>query len=509
MAAAVRSPTFMRVIDVGEDQGFVYYTSNLNEGEFVANYIDRRGALPSATVFSLLLQMLDDLKLLGDRPRLVTQMRLDRVMVSTLQDTFLQLRLYDFGLSTYEAAAADGSAQVLQVCELIFLLLTGKVYAGESPDCFPVLTSLPVNLRTTLRAALSDSTNAFTSTERLRDDVREACCAFVSSIQERSSRKKLVVITATRPLSQLQDLLLEGVPVEKLLGSRYRAEDEGPVGRLPVSIPCVNVKNDQPVMVHLLPSSRLVEKSQYDAVPQQSWRFSADKHPNILRSLSLWESPEWSFLTEEREPGFTLTRLLTERLTLNAREVSVVLRQVLAGLDQSLECGVPRLELHPSNIVLRVGKGGPMQSREFDRLMQKRLDAWPPFVVKLRAHLTMRNLYEPPLVDLPQSLDFDGESQADREYRNRSFVALAVYLLTGEWQVADTPIFPEAIAESLAVFIRDTLEQTQQQGRTVTSADFFSKVRVHHERSRGARFGNSAARHKRRPRENGKRRQRV
>ena len=79
----------MRVIDVGEDQGFVYYTSNLNEGEFVANYIDRRGALPPATVFSILLQMLDDLKLLGDRPRLVTQMRLDRVMVSTLQDTFL------------------------------------------------------------------------------------------------------------------------------------------------------------------------------------------------------------------------------------------------------------------------------------------------------------------------------------------------------------------------------------------------------------------------------------
>ncbi|MEQ1749859.1 MAG: hypothetical protein ABL974_10580, partial [Prosthecobacter sp.] len=427
MAVGVRSPTFMRVIDVGEDQGLVYYTSNLNEGEFVADYIDRRGALPPATVFSLLLQMLDDLMLLGNRQRLVSQMRLDRVMVSTLEDTFLQLRLYDFGLSTDEGAAVDGSAQVLQVCELIFLLLTGKSYAGENPDRFPVLTSLPMNLRTTLRAALSDSANTSTSTEKLRDDVREAYGAFVSSMQARSSRKQLVVIAATQPLSQLQDLLLEGVPVEKLLGNRFRAEDEGPVRRLPFSIPCLNVKNDQPVTVHLLPPSRLVDKSQYDAVPLQSWRFSADKHPNILRSLRLWESPEWSFLTEEREPGFTLSRLLTERLTLNASEVSVVLRQVLAGLDQSLECGVPRLELHPSNIVLRVGKGGPMQSREFDRLMQKRLDAWPPFVVKLRAHLTMRNLYEPPLVDLPQSQDFDGESQADREYRNRSFVALATY----------------------------------------------------------------------------------
>ncbi len=472
MATDVRGPTFMRVLEVGEDQGLVYYTSNLNEGEFVADYIERRGALPPATVFSLLLQLLEDLMLLGNRQRLVAQMRLDRVMVSTLEDTFLQLRLYDFGLSADESATVDGSRQVVQVCELMFLLLTGKAYAGENPDRYPALTSLPMSLRITLRSALTDPANAPASAEKLRDDVREAYGAFVSSIQARSSRKQLVVTATFQPRSQLQDLLLEGVPVEKLLGSRFRAEDEGPVRRFPFSIPCVNVKNEQPVTVHLLPPSRLVEKSQYEAVPLQSWRFSADKHPNILRSLSLWESPDWSFLTEDREPGFTLSRLLTERLTLNANEVAIVLRQVMAGLDQSVECGVTRLELHPSNIVLRVGKAGPLLAREYERLMQKRLDAWPPFTVKLRAHLTMRNLYEPPLVDLTNPQDFDGENQADREYRSRAFVALAAYLLTGERQVTDTPIFPEALSEALGVFIRETLEQTRQQGHTPAPSEF-------------------------------------
>lgn len=60
-------------------------------------------------------------------------MRLDRVMVTTLEDTFLQLRLYDFGLSNDEVEEVAGNHQIIQVCELMFLLLTGKVYAGGKP----------------------------------------------------------------------------------------------------------------------------------------------------------------------------------------------------------------------------------------------------------------------------------------------------------------------------------------------------------------------------------------
>jgi hypothetical protein len=61
-----------------------------------------------------------------------------------------------------------------------------------------------------------------------------------------------------------------------------------------------------------------VENHAYEAVPLQMWRFNPERHPNILRSLSLWESPEWTFLTEEREPGFTLSRLMAERITLES-----------------------------------------------------------------------------------------------------------------------------------------------------------------------------------------------
>lgn len=475
MAADVRGPSFMRVLDVGEDQGMVYYTSNLNEGEFVTDYIERRGHLPQATVFILLQHLLDDLLLFSDRQRLVSQMRLDRVMVTTLEDTFLQLRLYDFGLSKDETADVAGNQQIIQVCELMFLLLTGKTYSGENPDRYTTLTSLPMSLRTTLRTALTDPRNAPTSTEKLRDDVREACGAFISNIQARNSRKQLVITPALLPHSQLQELLLEGVPVEKVLGNRFRVEEGQDVRRYPFSIPCLNVKNDQPLTVHLLPPARIVEKTEYEAVPLQSWRFNADKHPNILRSLSLWESPDWSFLTEEREPGFTLSRLLTERLTLNPVEVALLLRQVMAGLNQAEECGVDHLELHPSNIFLKVGKTGPMLNREHDRLMQKRLDAWPPFHVRLRPHLTMRNLYEAPLVEFPASEAFDGSQQAASEYRNRTFVALASYLLTGARQIGESPVFPESVSDPLATFIRETLEHTRQHKSTPPPSEFVEK----------------------------------
>ncbi|MBV6498303.1 MAG: hypothetical protein CJBNEKGG_00523 [Prosthecobacter sp.] len=473
-AAGIRGSSFMRILDVGEEEEVVYYTSNLNEGEFALDYVTRRGALPPATAFALLLQLLDDVLLMGDRQRLVPQLMMDRAMVATVEDTFLQLRLFDYGLGHPELPGNDGR-HASQVCQLIFLLLTGQAYNGDNPDRYPALTALPMSLRTSLRAALVDPGSASVSIEKLRDDVREAYTSLVSSIHARNSRKQLVLTAALQPRSQLQDLLLEGVPVERVLGSRFTVEDEESARRHPFSIPCLNSKNEQPITVHLLPPSRIVEKTLYDAVPLQSWRFNPDKHPNILRSLSLWESPEWSFLTEEREPGFSLSRLLTERLALNPAEVLVVLRQVQAGIEQALDCGVQRLDLHPSNLFLRVGKNGPTLAREHERLMQKRLDAWPPFHVKLRAHVTMRHLYEPPLAEPPDAGRFDNEHLADKEDRARAFVALAAYLLTGQRQAGGSPVFSEAVPETLAAFMREILEATRAGGLTPSPADMVAR----------------------------------
>ncbi len=477
-ASEIRGHAFMRILEVGEDQGMVYYTSNLNDGEFVEHYTKRRGAVAPATALAMVYQLLDDLLQLQGYQRLVSRMHLDRVLVTTLEDTFLQLRVFDYGLSQMDAGSEvqSGARLVVEGCRLIFLLLTGQPYAGENPDRFPALTQLPMGLRTAVRAALTDPDNAPASIEKLRDDVREAFSALSSNIKARNFRKHLVVSSSLLPQSQLQELLLEDVPVETIMGTRFRVEDADHARRYPFSIPATNTKLGQPVMVHLLPPSRIVDKSRYEAVPLQMWRFNPERHPNILRSLSLWESPDWTFLTEEREPGFTLSRLMAERITLNPAEVTVLMRQIRAGLDQAVECGVQRVDLHPSNILLRVGKSGPLLSRELERLMQKRLDAWPTFVVKLRPHMTMRSLYEPLLVDMDL---MEGQTQEEhlqnRDFRHRSFVALAGYLLTGERQSGGVPQFPESIPEAAAAYVRECLELVRRAGKTPSPGDFIDK----------------------------------
>ncbi|WP_395739182.1 hypothetical protein [Prosthecobacter sp.] len=477
-ASEIRGHAFMRILEVGEDQGLVYYTSNLNDGEFVEDYTKRRGAVAPATALALVYQLLDDLLQLQGFQRLVSRMHLDRVLVTTLEDTFLQLRVFDYGLSQMDAGTEgqSGARLVVEACRLIFLLLTGQAYAGENPDRFPALTQLPMGLRTAVRAALTDPANSPASIEKLRDDVREAFSALSSNIKARNFRKHLVVNSSLLPQSQLQELLLENVPVETILGTRFRVEDAEHARRYPFSIPAINTKLSQAVTVHLLPPSRIVDKSRYEAVPLQMWRFNPERHPNILRSLSLWESPDWTFLTEEREPGFALSRLMAERITLNSAEVMVLMKQIRAGLDQAVECGVQRVDLHPSNILLRVGKNGPLLARELERLMQKRLDAWPPFVVKLRPHMTMRSLYEPLLVDMDLT---DGQVQEEhlqnRDFRHRSFVALAGYLLTGERQSGGVPQFPESVPEAAATYVRESLEMTRRAGKAPSPGDFLDK----------------------------------
>jgi len=477
-ASEIRGHAFMRILEVGEDQGMVYYTSNLNDGEFVEHYTKRRGAVAPATALAMVYQLLDDLLQLQGFQRLVSRMHLDRVLVTTLEDTFLQLRVFDYGLSQMDAGTEvqSGARLVVEACRLIFLLLTGQPYAGENPDRFPALTQLPMGLRTAVRAALTDPDNAPSSIEKLRDDVREAFSALSSNIKARNFRKHLVVSSTLLPQSQLQELLLEDVPVETILGTRFRVEDADHARRYPFSIPATNTKLGQSVTVHLLPPSRIVDKSRYEAVPLQMWRFNPERHPNILRSLSLWESPDWTFLTEEREPGFALSRLMAERITLNPAEVTVLMRQIRAGLDQAVECGVQRVDLHPSNILLRVGKNGPLLARELERLMQKRLDAWPNFVVKLRPHMTMRSLYEPLLVDMDLT---EGQTQEEhlqnRDFRHRSFVALAGYLLTGERQSGGVPQFPESIPEAAAAYVRECLELIRRAGKTPSPGDFIDK----------------------------------
>ena len=482
LATEVRGASFPRIIEAGEQEDVVFYASNLTDGEFLEDYVMRRGALPATTAFCLIQQLLEDLTAAAKKfARLTSHMKVSNPLVTTLEDAFLQLRIVDYGLSCKEPLDDEFSQRrvFVECCKLLFVMLTGQPYDGQNPDRFPVLTALPTNLRTNLRSALADPDQASPALERLRDDVREAYSAMVSSLQVRNSRKHIGLTDALQPVSQLQQVLLENVPIDELLKGRFTLAVGDEVRRYPFSIPAANSKTDQPVTVHLLPPSRIVDRNEMEAVPLQMWRFNAERHPNILRSLSLWENPEWTFLTEEREPGFPLSRLLAERGTLNPPEVLALLKQVRAGMDQAAECGVQVVDIHPSNLIFRIGKGGPMQAREFERLIGKRIDAWPTFTLKLRTHRTMRSLYEPLLAEPHEEAAQRDPHLAVRDYRCRSFVALATYLLTGERQLGALPTFSESVPDTLATYLKECLGQQRTFGKAPMPGDFIAAFEQH------------------------------
>ncbi|MCX6848467.1 MAG: hypothetical protein NTY98_06070, partial [Verrucomicrobia bacterium] len=480
-AAVMRGPSFMTILEVGVDDGLPYFVTDLNEGEFVQAYVQRRGALPTVTSLALVHQLLQDLGKAKDQGQLLSTVRVDQVMVTTQEEEFLQLRLYDYGLSQHrsETFGQQSSRFVVEACRLLFLLMTGQTYAGGNPDDFSIIAELPANLRFVIKSVLTSPSAHSISKKSLRDEIREAMCSYVTLVQARNPKLLLVADPSNLPVSHLQTLLLGEIPLKTLFGASFRIQNPELSGCHPFTISAVNTSAEQPVSLHLLPPERIAHQSDFMAFPPQVWRQDPARQTHILHMMSLWKGPDWAFLSEAREPGMSLSALMAKRGTLNPGEVITLLRQIHAGLEQAAETGVQRVDLDPANIQLCVGYDGPVLPRDLERLHQKRLDAWPKFVVKLRLHKTMRSLCKPRLIDLsPWEYNPDEETTgiAARDERHRTFIGLAAYLLTGEGQLREIAEFPSSMPEMAAGYLHECLQWALRGSTVPYPSDFTEKL---------------------------------
>jgi hypothetical protein len=481
LAAGARSHCFMTILDVGVDDGMAYYVTHLNDGEFIQDYVRRRGAVPTVASLALLHQLLQELGKAEEEGQLLSTVSLDQVLVTSQEEEYLQLRLFDYGLSQprSEAFGQHSSRLVSEACHLLFLLMAGQTYTGGNPEDFGVIAELPANLRFVIKSVLTKPVTHSISRKTLRDEVREAMCSHVSLVQARNPKLLLVADPATLPFSHLQTLLLGNIPLKTMFGASFRIENPELSGCHPFAIPAVNVCAEQQVTLQLLPPERIVHQPTDTAFPPQTWRQDPAKQANLLHMLSLWKGPDWAFLSEAREPGMSLSALMAKRGTLNPGEVTTLLRQIHAGLDQAVETGVQRVDLDPGNIQLCVGYDGPVLPRDLERLHQKRLDAWPKFVVKLRLHKTMRSLCKPRLIDMsPWEYNSTAESVviADRDECHRTFISLAVYLLTGEGQMREIAEFPTSTPDLAASYLQECLQRVLSGSAVPSPHDFTEQL---------------------------------
>ncbi len=356
--------------------------------------------------------------------------------------------------------------------------MAGQPYLGGNPDDFSIIAELPASLRFAIKSVLTSPSVHAISKKSLRDEIREAMCSYVTLVQARNPKLLLVADSSTLPVSHLQTLLLGEIPLKPLFGASFRIQNPELSGCHPFTISAFNTSAEQPVTLHLLPPERIAPQSDLMAFPPQVWRQDPARQTHILHMMSLWKGPDWAFLSEAREPGMSLSALMAKRGTLNPGEVITLLRQIHAGLEQAAETGVQRVDLDPANIQLCVGYDGPVLPRDLERLHQKRLDAWPKFLVKLRLHKTMSSLCKPRLIDLsPWEYSPDEETAgiSARDERHRTFIGLAAYLLTGEGQMREITEFPSSMPEMAAGYLHECLQRTLSGGTVPYPPDFTEK----------------------------------
>lgn len=471
-ASKIEGKSLMQVLDAGMEDGMVYYATSINDGEPVAEYVKRCGRLAPSVAVSLMTQLVDDLaSATGVFGNPLSGLSLEHAYMSLEEEIFLSLRVVDYGFSKNESTdITEQGRRVVQECsKLLFLLLTGEHYQNQELERSMVIAALPNSLRALMREALLSPQYSCASLEKMREDLREAYQSLVNNYLSRNLRKHLLVTEQNQPQSQLQKLLLAGMDFTGFFQGRYSfPPSSADLQHCPFSIEAVHVEKKLPVTLHLLPPSSIVDRAAYNAVPLEIWKFNPNKHHHLLRSLSVWETPSWTLITEERDAGFSLARLLAQRHALNPDEALIILKEVHAGLMEAAECGVSRVNLHPAHIQINT----PAVTDSVVNYIEKPLDTWPSLSIKLRTHTTMRSLYDAPVVS--QRVKENGEELTEVEFALRSLVALSLRLLGAQKHGPDW-YFENSVSSPLANYLRECSRGVTQNFSSMSLKDFLSR----------------------------------
>ncbi|MEM7011393.1 MAG: hypothetical protein AAF585_07910, partial [Verrucomicrobiota bacterium] len=171
---------------------------------------------------------------------------------------------------------------------------------------------------------------------------------------------------------------------------------------------------------------------------------AAGQDLQVLGVLEGWEDDNATYVAEESWPGFPLSLVLARKGRLTPTETLIILRQIARGLDQAQRRGWEIRDLRPSNFIICF----PSETNQSDvrKLIDRRIDCWPSFVVKMRVHDCMRALIEP-APSIESSLATAGDRSLTVDQIQRRFMGLTIHLLTGGTGELPTDILPAELME--------------------------------------------------------------
>ncbi len=379
----INHPHVAELRECGVDDGTLFWTCALVDGEPLDSYLARCNPLPAWLAVELARQVVAGLTAVKHEPLLLAGVDLFNARLALHGELTADaaVRLVDFDLAAAPGPPPDPREAerqaVRQVGRLMLYALSGLVSEKLTSRTLANLP-VPVELGQVLTRLLDPAARPqLTSLETLGRAL-EGC------------QKNLTL--ATRP-DRLPQTLRPRLPLQAHFSSLAQLAEETGAGwrleRTPFDAAQPYAQRafgaaSKPVMLQLMPPVRLMAAEWLPAVRLAAERVKEDAHPRLIRILQMPVGDEPTWFMEDAQFRLTLEGVVRLRKGLSAGEAAFLMREVDRAVAEAEKVGLPATILCPQQVFVDFSGGGAAPAD--DDLAGTPVDQWPAFVLRVRTH---------------------------------------------------------------------------------------------------------------------------
>ncbi len=462
LAAPLRHPHLLGVIEGGEDEGANYHVSEYLDGERLDTWLARCHPLPPWLALLVICQVVEGLATLASHPRLLAGVEVFHAGLTMAgpQPEDLIVKVCDLGLSgTLPASTEPRFVEARAIHEtgrLLLYMLTGSLTAGPVTATDLAGRQMPPELSFLLNTLFNASQPHHPRTlEQLRT-LTERCLHDLSP--EVLTRPELLP-AAYRPRLPLALHMPDPAGFADLISNDYTLDPRPFDAADPYRHRGTERATRRAVNVQLLPPANLLPAEFCQPLIDKAWTALTAKgpsasetdvmgpHPHLLAPLA-WHPELPAPLVVEELPGkFNLGTLRRLRHPMEPVEVLLILDQLKEAASAAEARGLTLHWRDPRLIPLQfVARGGESSLPPPAQLARQPLTAWPPFLLKVRTWPTTLDFSQPDRFFLERLLPRDPALSGDPPVLRpgacptpgvRDFALLATWLLGGTPRVPD------------------------------------------------------------------------
>jgi hypothetical protein len=372
-------PTIARMIEYGLDEGNPFYITSNIDGETLRAYLSRLTDMPGWLAVMLACRSLETAVALVERGDFLTDHPLESFRLVQTGAQTVQVLAADFRVlendRTRKRALMAGFEKHAKF--LKSFLLEQAAGNGMQPD-HPVSA---MNFMELLGACLSNAGPGVTIAMR---ELRHQLLKFSPD------RLTSEIPAAQKPRALLAPLLASCQDVARSMVNIVRIQSQRLDLTNPYSMRGTLTKTGRDVLIEQVPPIRVCSEQVLFA--NQS-AMAVMKKPAFTAFVTvplLNETDDIVCLAEETTAGISLAALLKERRAIEPQEVSALLTPLDAALSQLDASSLPTAKLRLEDIFLITGYAS--EDPRCDRLLATKINDWPVFHVRLRAHPTLASM---------------------------------------------------------------------------------------------------------------------